>query len=95
MKYLKLYLDEIAMWQEELTMEGIGYLLVATASYMRDGSVMEVPDTVRFAFADQRRKADHSLAVYNSKVENGRSGGKAKVANAAKSPLRRPSRPPI
>ena len=84
MKYLKLYLDEIAMWQEELTMERTGYLLVATASYMRDGSVMEVPDTVRFAFADQRRKADHSLAVYNSKVENGRSGGKAKAANAAK-----------
>lgn len=84
MKYLKLYLDEIAMWQEELSFEGIGYLLTATASYMRDGTIMEVPDNVRFAFADQRRKVDHSVAVYNSKVENGRKGGKQKAINASR-----------
>lgn len=84
MKYFKLYLDEVALWQEELSMEEIGYLLVAATSYMRDETIMEVPQNVRFAFADQRRKVDMRKEAYKSKVENGKQGGITKAENEKK-----------
>ena len=84
MVYLKLYLDEVEMWDQELTREEIGTLVVAVAAYAKDGSIVDIPQNLRFAFADQRRKVDHSKTVYDSKVENGRKGGLKKAENAKK-----------
>lgn len=84
MVYLKLYLDEVEMWNQELTREEIGTLVVAVAAYAQDGSIVDIPQNLRFAFADQRRKVDHSKTVYDSKVENGRKGGLKKAENAKK-----------
>lgn len=88
LSYFKWMSDDAEVLKENMTAEQIGELFVAVMDYLQTGTVKEVSQDIRFAYADYRKKVDRACISYDEtcakRAESGKKGGKAKAKNAAK-----------
>lgn len=83
LSYLKWFVGDVDIMKEQLSVEEIGELFLATMDYLKDGTVKEVSAAIRYPYADCRKKVDRSREAYEGKcatlAKNGAKGGKAKA----------------
>ena len=85
MAYFKWFVDDHESMEETLTNEESGQLFHAVMAYVKDGTIRDVSEKLRYPFSAFRRKVDSSLLAYNDKCEklaaNGSKGGRQKAVN--------------